>query len=35
MGGSRGGTGGPDPPLRNHKHIGFLSKTGLDILIYK
>ena len=27
MGGSRGGTGGPDP-LKNHKNIGFLSIMG-------
>ena len=26
-----GGTGGPDPP-ENHKHIGFYSITGLDLL---
>ena len=33
MGGSRGGTGGPDPsPLKNHKNIGFLSNTGPDPL---
>ena len=33
MGGSRGGTGGPDPPpLKNHKNIGFLRKTGPDPL---
>ena len=31
MGGSRGGTGGPDP-LKNHKNIGFLSNTGSDPL---
>ena len=35
MGGSRGGggggAGGPDP-LKNHKNIGFLSKTGLNPL---
>ena len=30
MGGSRVGTGGPDPPLKNHKNIGILSKTGPD-----
>ena len=24
-------TGGPDP-LKNHKNIGFLSNTGLDLL---
>ena len=29
MGGSRGGTGGPDPSLKNRKTIGFLSNTGL------
>ena len=27
-----GGTGGPDPPLKNHKNIGFLSNTGPDPL---
>ena len=27
-----GGTGGPPPPLKNHKNIGFLSNTGLDPL---
>ena len=35
MCGSRGGTGGPDPPpplLKNHKNIGFLSNCGLDHL---
>ena len=33
MGGSRGGTGGPDPPpLNNHKNIGFLSNTCLNPL---
>ena len=32
MGGSRGGTGGPDTPLKNHKNIGFLSNTGPDPL---
>ena len=27
------GTGGPDPlTSKNHKHIGFLSNTGLDPL---
>ena len=26
------GTGGPDPPLKNHKNIGFLSNTGPDPL---
>ena len=31
--GSRGGTGGPDPPpLKNHKNIGFFSNSGLDPL---
>ena len=31
--GSRGGgTGGPDPQLKNHKNIGFLSNSGLDPL---
>ena len=30
MGGSRGGTGGPDPPEKKKKKIGFLSNTGLD-----
>ena len=24
------GTGGPDPTLKNHKNIGFLSNTGPD-----
>ena len=28
MGRSRGGTGGPDLPLKNHKNIGFFSNTG-------
>ena len=28
MCGSRVGTGSPDPPLNNHKNIGFLSNTG-------
>ena len=29
MGGSREGTGGPDPPpMKNHKTIGFLTNTG-------
>ena len=29
MGGSREGTGGPDPPpMKNHKNIGFLTNTG-------
>ena len=32
MGGSRGGTGGPDPPLKNHNIIGFPSNTGPDPL---
>ena len=35
MGGSRGETGGPDlppPSLKNHKNIGFLSKTDSDLL---
>ena len=34
MCGSRGGTGGPDPPppLKNHKNIWFLSNTGPDPL---
>ena len=35
MGGSREGTGDPDPPpppLKNHKNIGFLCNTGLDPL---
>ena len=33
MGGSRGGTGGLDPPpLKNHNHIGFPSNTGPDPL---
>ena len=31
MCGSRGGTGGPDPP-ENHKNIGFSSNTGPDPL---
>ena len=31
MGGSRGGTGGPDP-LKNHKNIRFLSNSGPDPL---
>ena len=31
-GGGWGGTGGLDPPLENHKNIGFLSNTGLDPL---
>ena len=31
MGGSRGGTGGPDPP-EYHKTIGFLSNTRPDPL---
>ena len=32
IGGSRGGTGGPDPPPENHKNIGFLCNTGPDPL---
>ena len=24
------GTGGPDPPLKNHQNLGFPSKTGPD-----
>ena len=32
MCGSRGGTGGPDPPLKNHKNIGVLRHAGLDTL---
>ena len=33
MGGSRGGTGGPDPhPPLNHINIGFLSNTDPDSL---
>ena len=34
MCGSRGETGGPDPPppLKNHKNIGFLSNSGPDPL---
>ena len=31
MHGSRGGTGGPEPP-ENYKNIGLLSNTGLDLL---
>ena len=30
MGGSRWGTGGLDPPLKNHKNIGFISNTDPD-----
>ena len=30
--GSRGETGGPDPPQKNHKNIEFLSNTGPDPL---
>ena len=31
MGGSRWGTGGPDPSfLKNHKNTGFVSNTGLN-----
>ena len=33
MCGSRGGTGGPDPPpMKNHKNIGFSSNTVPDSL---
>ena len=32
MRGSRGGAESPDPPLKNHKNIGFLCITGLDPL---
>ena len=32
MHGSRGGTFGPDPSLKNHKNIGFLSITIPDLL---
>ena len=32
MGGSRGGDWGTPPPLKNHKNIGFLGKTGPDPL---
>ena len=33
MCGSRGGTGGLDPPPpENHENIGFLCNTGLDLL---
>ena len=32
MGGSRGGTGGPDPPEKSQKSIGFLCNTGTDPL---
>ena len=32
MCGSRGGTGGLDPPLENYKNIGILSNTGPDLL---
>ena len=33
MGGFRGGGGtwGLDPPLKNHKTIGFSSNTGIDL----
>ena len=31
--GSRGGGGGREYPLKNHKNIGFLSITGPDTLI--
>ena len=27
-----GGTGGPDPNLKNHENIGFFSNTGPDPL---
>ena len=30
--GSRGGQGGLDPPLKNHKYIGFFRNTGPDPL---
>ena len=29
------GTGGLDPPLKNFKNIGLLSKSGPDPLIYQ
>ena len=32
MCGSRGGTWGSDPPLKNYKNIGFLGDTGPDPL---
>ena len=32
MGGFRGGPWGLDPPLKNHKTIGFSSNTGMDLL---
>ena len=32
MGGSRGGTGGPGPPLKNHKNVEFPSNIGPDPL---
>ena len=32
MCGSRGGGQGSGPPLKNHKHIGFLSNAGPDLL---
>ena len=32
MCGSRGGDRGSGPSLKNHKHIGVLSNTGLDSL---
>ena len=32
MGGSKGGRGGFDPPLKNHKNIWSLSNTGQDSL---
>ena len=28
----RGGTGGPDPPLKNHSNMGFLCNTSPDPL---
>ena len=28
--GGGGGTGGPNPPMKNHKNIGFLSNIGPD-----
>ena len=31
-GGVGGGAGGPDPSLKNHKNIGYLSNTGPDTL---
>ena len=32
MCGFRGGKGGPDPPLKNNKNIGFSSNIGRDLL---